>query len=397
MIPREIYIRELFRYKDKQIIKVLTGIRRCGKSTLFEIFIDELIKIGVEEKQIVYINFEDLSTNDLREPKILYEYIIGKIDDIKKHYIFLDEIQNVIDFPKVLDSLFIRKQVDLYVTGSNAFLLSSELATLLSGRYIEIHMQPLSFREYVTFYSLEDNLESAYQGYLSEGSFPFTTEFNHDMKAIKEYLRGIYNTVILKDVITRNKITNPLIMESIIYFLFDNIGSIVSINKISNTLSSFGRSIDVKTVEKYINALCESFMVYKVKRYDVKGKQHLKTLEKYYVIDLGLRYVLLGKKGADIGHILENVVFLELKRRGYDIYLGKVENREIDFVVLTDNGTEYYQVAATLRSKEILERELAPLRMLSDSYPKYILTLDRDPSADYNGIRTINVLDWLMQ
>jgi len=357
---------------------------------------DHLIKSGIKESQIISINFEDLVYSELLDPIKLYKHIMQQVDTNTKNYIILDEIQNVIDFPKVIDSLFIHTYIDLYVTGSNAFLLSSELATLLSGRYIEFHMQPLSLLEYASYYHQEKNEDVLYQRYLVESSFPFTIEFEQDQKAIKEYLKGIYNTVLLKDVVTRHKIANPLVLESITHYLFDNIGNIVSTKKISDTLTSHGRKTDTKTVEKYINALCDSFILYKANRYDVKGKQYLKTLEKYYIADLGLRYHTLAKKGTDIGHVLENIVYLELKRRGYDIYIGKVGDLEIDFVAMNSDGLTYFQVAATIRNEETLNRELKPLKTLSDSYPKYILTLDRDPSADYEGIRTFNVIDWLL-
>jgi hypothetical protein len=235
-----------------------------------------------------------------------------------------------------------------------------------------------------------------YQRYIEESSFPFAIEFNRDQKSIKEYLKGIYNTVLMNDVVTRHKIANPLVLESIANYLFENIGNMVSTNKISDTLTSYGRKTDVKTVEKYVNALCESFIIYKVNRYDVKGKQHLKTLEKYYIVDLGLRYHLLSKKNSDIGRVLENVVYLELKRRGYEIYIGKLNDVEIDFVAMNENGITYFQVAASIRNKDTFERELRPLQSLGDSYPKIILTLDRDPSSDYDGIKTMNAVDWLL-
>lgn len=396
MISRNTYINELLRYKDKQIIKVITGIRRCGKSTLLMIYKQRLIDSGINNDNIISINFEDLALNKLLNPIELYKYIMENTDPNHKYYVFLDEIQNVTDFPKVVDSLFIQKNIDLYVTGSNAFMLSSELATLLSGRYIEISMQPLSLYEFVSYYSTEENYDLLYQRYIEESSFPFAIEFNRDQKSINEYLKGIYNTVLMKDVVTRHKIANPIVLESIANYMFENIGNMVSTNKISDTLTSYGRKTDVKTVEKYVNALCESFILYKVNRYDVKGKQHLKTLEKYYIVDLGLRYHLLSKKNSDIGRVLENVVYLELKRRGYEIYIGKLNDVEIDFVAMNENGIAYFQVAASIRNKDTFERELRPLQSLGDSYPKIILTLDRDPSSDYDGIKTMNAIDWLM-
>jgi len=312
----------------------------------------------------------------------------------QKYYIFLDEVQNVLEFPRIIDSLFIDKNIDLYVTGSNAFMLSTELATLLSGRYIELHILPLSFREFVGYYKFENNLDLAYQKYISNSSFPFTIELNEDSKSIKEYIKSVYNTVILKDVMTRKKISNPLILESLVLFLLDNIGNIVSTNKISDSLTSYGRKTDVKTIEKYIDSLCESFILYKIKRYDVKGKRCLKTLEKYYLVDLGLRYNILSKASPDYGRELENFVFLELKQRGYEVSVGKADDYEIDFIVEKTDGVEYFQVVATTREKKVIDRELRSLKTIPDSYPKTILTLDREPVRDYEGIKVINALDW---
>ena len=311
-------------------------------------------------------------------------------------YIFLDEIQRCEKFSEVIDSLYIKKNVDIYITGSNAYLLSSEIATLLSGRYVEIKMLPLSFREYVESTGTSEGLARKYREYLENSSFPYTLELTGQKKEIRDYLDAIYNTVIVKDIGQRHKIIDTLMFESITRFVFDNIGNQLSTKKIADTMSSDGRKIDVKTVEKYLAALMESFIIYQAKRYNIKGKQYLKTLEKYYVVDIGLRSMLLGSRSMDVGHILENVVYLELIRRGYDVYVGKVGDLEVDFVAMDFRGITYYQVAATVRDEKTLKREITPLEKIADYHPRYILTLDEDPEANYNGIRRINALDWLL-
>lgn len=396
IINRQEYLDKLINLKDKQIIKIISGVRRCGKSTLMDIFKDYLLKNGVDNKNIISINFEDYDYYNLREPSKLYAYVKERLDESKMTYIFFDEIQHVDDFPRVVDSLYIKKNVDIYITGSNAYMLSSEIATLLSGRYIEISMLPLSFKEYVESTGSKNDLSRKYIDYVLNSSFPYTLELRDYPKEIRAYLDGIYNTVVVKDIASRKKITDIGMLESVTRFMFDNIGNIVSSKKIADTMTSSGRKIDVKTVEKFINALTESFILYRALRYNVKGKQLLKTLEKYYVVDIGLRYLLLGTRSTDVGHILENVIYLELIRRGYEVYVGKVDDTEVDFVAMNENRITYFQVAATVRDDATLERELRPLQNINDHYPKYILTLDEDPEADYNGIRRINALDWLM-
>ena len=396
-IIREEYLNKLIALKDKHIIKIVTGIRRCGKSTLFEIFQDYLINNGVSNDQIISINFEDYDYEELTDPHKLYEYIKDKIIGNKKMYIFLDEIQNVNDFHKVVDSLFIKKNIDLYLTGSNAYMLSSEIATLISGRYVEIKMLPLSFKEYVQSTGDTNNLNKKYRDYIEFSSFPYVLELKNQYKEINVYLEGLLNTIILKDIVQRNKIADILMLKSVLRFLFDNIGNQLSSKKIADTLTSNGRKIDSKTVEKYINSLMESYVIYQANRYNIKGKEYLKTLEKYYVVDIGLRYALLGRKSTDVGHILENIVYLELIRRGFDVYVGKVNELEVDFVAMDGKRTIYYQVSATVRDENTLKRELSSLEKISDHYQKIILTLDEDPEADYNGIRRINVLEWLIE
>ena len=396
IINRKEYLNKLISLKDKKVIKIITGVRRCGKSTLMEMFKNYLLQNGVNTENIISINFEDYDFYDLREPSKLYAYIKDRLVKDKQTYIFLDEIQHVDDFPRIVDSLFIKSNVDIYITGSNAYMLSSEIATLISGRYIEISMLPLSFAEYVEASGDKKDLARKYIDYIENSSFPYTLELREQINEIKSYLDGIYNTVVVKDIASRKKIADISMLESITRFMFDNIGNPLSMKKIADTMTSDGRKIDVKTVEKFINGLTESFILYRANRYNVKGKQYLKTLEKYYVVDIGLRYMLLGTRSTDVGHILENVVYLELLRRGYDVYVGKVNDTEVDFVAMSNKQIMYFQVSATVRDANTLARELKPLQSINDHYPKFILTLDEDPEADYNGIRKINALDWLL-
>ncbi len=396
LIERKEYLEKLIAFKDKQLIKVVTGIRRCGKSTLLEMFRDYLLKNGVLPEQIISLNFEDFDNEELCDARKLYAYIKEHSVPDKMNYIFLDEVHHIEDFPKVVDSLYIRKNIDLYITGSNAYMLSSEIATLISGRYVQIEMLPLSFKEYVSSTGSEADLARKYTSYLENSSFPYALELADHPKELRDYLEGLFNTIVVKDISLRKKITDPMMLRSLLRFLFDNIGSPLSSKKIADTMTSEGRKIDVKTVEKYIDALMESYVVYEARRYNIKGRQYLKTLEKYYVVDIGMRYMLLGSRSTDVGHILENVVFLELLRRGYDVYVGKVDELEVDFVAVDSKRTTYFQVAATVRDESTLKRELAPLQSINNHYPKLILTLDDDPEADYEGIRRVNALNWLM-
>ena len=395
-IERKIYLNKLIAFQNKKVIKIITGVRRCGKSTLLEMFQEYLLAHGVTQKQIVFINFEDYDTVELRDPQKLYSFLKKKLLNGKNTYIFLDEIQHVNNFPEVVDSLFIKDNVDLYLTGSNAYMLSSEIATLISGRYVEISMLPLSFQEYVLATENRDNLALKYSEYLQFSSFPYAMDLREQPLELLDYLNSLYNTIILKDVVSRKKISDVMMLESVVRFTFDNIGNLLSTKKIADTMSSHGRKIDVKTVEKYLTAFTECFILYQAKRYNIKGKQHLSTLQKYYVVDMGLRRILLGSRAFDVGRILENIVYLELLRRDKEVYVGKVDNLEVDFVAMDNEGQCYYQVAATVRDKATLARELAPLQQIVDQYPKYLLTLDEDPDADYNGIRRINVLTWLL-
>jgi Predicted ATPase (AAA+ superfamily) len=395
-IIRERYFEKLIGYKDKQIIKVITGVRRCGKSTLLKMFEEYLLKQGAAVEQIISINFEDFAYQSLWDAQNLYDYIKERVLP-KKMYLILDEIQNVKDFQRVVDSYFIQDNVDIYITGSNAHLLSGELATLLSGRYVKIEMLPLSFAEFVQARQMECNLERAYQKYIELSSFPYITRLEETSEQVSEYLRGIYDTIILKDVMWRRQITDPMMVESVLRFVMDNVGNQLSTKKISDTMTSEGRKINVRTVESYLKAFMESYIIYQAKRYDVKGRQYLKTLDKYYIVDVGLRNAMLGSTGStDVGHILENVIYLELIRRGYDVYIGKVDNLEVDFVAKRGVDILYVQVAATVREASTLERELRVLKKIKDNNPKYILTLDIDPVANYDGIKKINALDYLI-
>lgn len=393
-IYREEYMKKLKSYKDRRIIKVLTGVRRSGKSTILNEFKKELIDSGVLEKNIISINFEDNDNKDLLDYQKLHEYIIEKADSKCMNYIFLDEIQNVNDFQKCIDSLFLREYLDIYITGSNSYMLSGELATYLTGRYIQIHVMTLSFKEYLSYYGNSDELKK-YNEYSMYGGFPYLINLDDSNQKL-EYLDSIYNTVIVKDVINRKKVNDVMMLESVCRFLFDNIGSSVSTKKISDTLSSDGRKNSVHTIEEYINSLLESYILYKVNRFDIKGKKLLKTQEKYYLSDMGLRTYLLGKNNnRDLGHILENIIFLELKRKGYRVYIGKNDINEVDFVVETEDEYIYIQVALSIRDEQTLQRELKPLDTIANHYKKYIITLDYDTN-NYNGIKQISAMDFLL-
>ncbi len=402
-IKREEYLSILRNFKDQQIIKVITGIRRCGKSTLLELFQDYLKENGVKENQIISINFEEADYEELQDRKKLYEYLKSKLVKGKKTYIFLDEIQNVKEFEKTVDSLFINKDVDLYITGSNAHLLSSELATLLTGRYIEIKMLPLSFKEYLSAFQDKTDVSRKFRDYLQYSSFPQSIElFKINPENINLFLDGIYNTILFKDVMQRKGITDKNTLERVTKYLYDNIGNRTSMKNISDNIEGLEKNNSYNTVSTYVQAVIDSYIVYKANRYDIKGKEFLKTQEKYYAVDIGLRYHMLGQSsGKDMGHILENVVYLELLRRGYKVYIGKYDDLEVDFVAKNSEDTIYYQVALTTRETDnsnnsILNRELAPLKKINDNYPKYILTLDDDLDTDFDGIKKINVLDWLL-
>jgi uncharacterized protein len=398
LISRPDYFNKLLGYKDKKIIKVITGVRRCGKSTLLQLYKDYLLNNNISSRQVISIDFDDYKYFDLLEAKALHAYIDERIIDNEKMYLFLDEIQNVNDYQRVVNSFYLNDKVDIYMTGSNSYMLSGELATLLTGRYIQIDMLPFSFSEFVEINGYGDNVDRAYQSYIETSSFPYVFQLDNELNQISDYLKSLYNTVVLKDIVARKNISDVMMLESVLRFLADNIGNILSTKKISDTMASDGRPINVRTVESYINAFLESYIVYQIKRYDIKGRQYLKTLEKYYLVDIGLRNTMLGSnRGRDVGHILENIIFLELLRRGYDLYIGKVEGLEIDFVAKSSNEVKYIQVAASVRDSRTFEREIRPLQKIQNNYPKCIMTLDLDPVANFEGIKKFNALDYLMK
>lgn len=398
-IERTVYLEWLKNWKEKQIVKIVSGVRRCGKSTLFDIYKDWLIESGTEKNQIIHINFEDIEFEHLFDYHELYSYIKERLIADKMNYIFLDEIQHVNQFEKVVDSLFLKTNCDVYITGSNAYFMSGELATVLTGRYVELKMLPLSFKEFCSGLENPENMSNAqkFNLYIEQGSFPYLLKYKRSKNDARDYLRDIYNSVLLKDIVARLKISDVTTLENVTKFLLHNIGSIVSTTKIANTLKSQGKGADQKTIDKYLRGLTDSLMLYEAQRYNLKGKIFLKTNNKYYVVDIGLRNMLVKSSASDIGHILENIVFLELKRRGYDVYVGQLDAGEIDFIAVNGDDISYYQVAATTLDENVLNRELAPFKKVGDNYPKYLLTLDEIfGTADYNGIKKLNVLEWLL-
>ena len=410
MVQRKEYLRRLAGWRKKQVIKVVSGVRRCGKSTLLLQYIDWLKASGVGEDQIVSINLEEPEFEPLLNHRLLYTYIKRRLCKNKFTYVFIDEVQRCADFEKAIDGLFIKKRVDLYITGSNAYMLSGELATLLSGRYVEINMLPLSFAEYLAFTRAKARKNvfgsrEAFNNYLRFGSFPYTAAMGTDAGMIKTYIDGIYNTILIKDVAKRTGATDIGLLENIVKFLSHSVGSPISAKKISDTINSSGRRISVNTVDSYLRSLTDSFIFYHVDRYDIKGKQYLKTLGKYYIVDTGVRNMLLESSSPDLGHQLENIVYLELLRRGYRVSTGKFAEKEIDFAVTGartvdgDPGAmSYYQVAASVLDPNTLARELSALQKIRDDHPKYLLTLDDIPSrANHDGIMQRYLIDWLLE
>lgn len=390
----------LWDWKDKKVIKVVTGVRRCGKSTLLSQFKSEVEKVG--ECNTVSINFDDLENEFLCDYHVLYQHLMEKITDRLMNYIFLDEIQLVPQFEKVVNSLFLKENVDIYITGSNAYMLSGEIATLLSGRYVEIKMLPFSFAEYAQFKRdfLKKEVatdETLYNEYVSLGGFPYVASISNDKNLVRDYIRGIYSTIVLKDIIQRKKLSDSDVLEKVCKFTLSNVGNLISSKKVSDTLTSGGRKTSPATVENCYNALTESYLFYKATRYDIKGKEFLKSLEKYYAVDMGLRFFMLGIRTGDDGFILENVVFLELLRRGYEVYVGKYNDFEIDFVAKKDGLMEYYQVALSVRGQDTLERELRPFRLIKDNYPKFLITLDNSNDIDHDGITQVYAVKWLAE
>lgn len=396
IVERQIYLKKLIDFQDKQVIKIVTGVRRSGKSTLLKLFAQHLRASGIEDNRIIELNFEDFDNIELCNPKNLHDYIKARMQPGKMIYLLLDEIQQVDQFQRVVDSFFAKGDVDIYLTGSNAKMLSSEIATLLSGRYVEIKMLPLSFKEYLTYYGKGADLIGQYNDYIRFGSFPYVLALDKNKALVNDYLESLYNTILLKDVLRRNSFADAMMLESVVRFVYDNIGNMVSTKSIADTMTSNGRKIDVKTVERYIQSVQKSYFVYQAPRYDIKGKQLLKSLCKYYAVDTGMRQMLLGDRSYDRGRLLENIVYFELLRRYGKVYVGKYGQLEIDFVVETQEGLRYYQVSETATDPSTLERELRPLQSIKDAYPKLLLTLDHDNPADYDGIQRRFVLDWLL-
>lgn len=405
MVERKEYLTELISWKDEQVIKVVTGIRRCGKSTLLQQYQAWLKSNGVSDTQIVSVNLEELEYEELLDYKKLYAYLKERLVPGKTTYIFLDEIQNVVGFEKVVDSLYVKPDVDIYLTGSNAYMLSGDLATLLTGRYVEIKLLPLSFGEFLTITGLDT--EHGLAEYLNCGGLPYIARMDRTAEKVDTYLEGIYNTVIVKDIEARQsrkerepskrKVGDIVLLKSIARYLASVVGSPVSIRSITDYLVSSGRKVSANTVDDYVDALTESFVFYPVDRFDIAGKQLLKTNRKLYIVDLGLRNHILPKRSYDLGFSLENVVYLELLRRGYRVWVGKLGATEVDFVAERQGLYAYYQVTADMTAQETFEREMRPLRLIRDNYEKVVLTADRLTPGNYEGIRVKNLVDWLLQ
>ena len=396
---RDLYLSQLISFKDKPLIKVITGMRRCGKSSLLDLFSEYLQKNNVDTEKIIRINFESLQFDDIKNYKDLYLFVKDRIKKDTKTYILLDEVQQVDSWEKAVNSFLVDFNVDIYITGSNAYLLSSELSTLLSGRYVEIKMLPLSFKEYLDFnnYHNSSSLEEYFNSYIKYGGLPSITDINSSPETIKPFLSGIYNTVIMKDVIQRNSVRDATMLENIVRFLASSIGSPISTKKISDYFTSAGRKVSGETIDNYLKMLESAYIIYKAKRHDLKGKLHLKTLEKYYMVDMGIRNELLGFRGGDYGHILENVVYLELLRRGFEVWVGKIGNLEVDFVATKEEKRVYYQVSASILSEDTKQRELLPLKSIKDNYEKVLLTMDRTFIKDFEGIQNVNIIDFLLE
>ena len=391
-VQRTAYLDQLMAWKDKRVIKIITGLRRCGKSTLLRMFRESLLHSGVEAAQVISINMEDIAYESLQDYRILHQYIQDRLVADRMNYVFIDEVQNINAFQKAVDSLFLKENVDIYLTGSNAYLLSGEISTLLSGRFVEIEVLPFSLKEFRSVF--KEDLPKTYSRYIASSSLPYAASLSPGAE-LNQYLQGVYNTVILKDIVLHNKLQHTDMLEKIIRYLCDNIGNISSLKNITDALSASSSKISQNTVDSYVDGLLNSYMFYKTPRYDVSGKELLRTGSKYYVADIGLRNLLLGIRPYDFGRILENVVFLELKRKGFQVFVGKAGTEEIDFVCKKGGWTEYFQVALSTKEEAVLTRELKPLLSLKDHYPKYLLTLDEEPESDIEGIRKLNALTWL--
>ncbi len=396
-IERVEYLRTLRELKDKHFIKVITGVRRAGKSTLMQLFREEIVGRVAREQTQSY-NFEDPKYNEMADWREIYTLIDSKLIKDKPNYIFLDEVQNVPEFEKLLDGLYINENIDLYVTGSNAYLLSSELATLLTGRAYEINILPFSFKEFAQTYTTPVDNSIKFEHFMRYSAFPQATELMHQNPTlVPNYLRGVYQSILIKDMLPRKQIYAERSFEGVINYVMDSIGSSLSPNSIARTLANENKAVDSRTVNTYLKSLCDSFVLYKAERFDIKGKQNLTTQEKYYTVDLGFRNLLLGKEvGQDAGHLLENVIYLELRRRGNEIWVGKIGEREVDFVARDNEGyLTYYQVAYTVRDETVLERELTPFDKIPDHNPKILITLDPE-EVSRRGVRQINAINWLL-
>lgn len=398
MIDRPHYIEQLNRWKNRDLIKAVTGVRRCGKSTLLRMYANQLEAEGVPRGRIITINLEQLEHERLTDYHVLHDEILTRAQPGGMNYVFIDEIQNVPDFQKAIDSLYTRPHIDLYVTGSNALLLEGTLATLLSGRYVEISMTPLSFAEYQAAFTEQDRSpRRLYSRYIRDGGFPATIDFSNDTLALHDYLEGILNTILFKDVAQRLNVANTLALDALTSFMFDNVGNLTSAKRISDSMAAQGLKLSPNTVSEYLSGLANSYILYPVKRYDVRGRRLLKLQEKYYAVDMGMRRMILSNQVRDTGRILENVVYLELLNRASNVYIGRIGNLEIDFVTDGPEGRTYYQVAETVAAPETLKRELAPLLAVHDNHRKVLLTLDDADPTSYEGIKHINALDWLLQ
>lgn len=405
LINRPQYLQQLIQNKDVDLVKIITGIRRCGKSSLMDLFHQYLIETDVPQTHIIHMNLESLRYRDLTDYLTFYDYISERIPSEGRTYLLFDELQAVEHWEKAIESFRLDYNVDIYITGSNAYLLSTEFSTLLSGRYVEIRMLPLSFKEFLDFYEFHTDMtiEEKFQKYLQFGGMPILREYHFNEARSNQALEGIYSTVILRDILQRSNMTDQNLLQKIVRFLCSNIGSITSPNNIGNVLSSEGelekgreKRIAGKTVSKYISLLENAYIFYSVERYDIKGKQLLKTLGKHYIIDLGFRNLLLGYRDADRGHILENIVFLELLRRDYRVYIGKIGETEVDFIAERPDDKLYIQVTESMSSAQTRERELRPLQMIPDNYEKIILSMDRSYIQSYEGIKALNLIDWLL-
>ena len=398
LIQRKEYVDWLLSYRNKRVIKVVTGLRRVGKSTIFTLYINELKKIGITDEQIISVNFEELENASLLDKIALNSFIISKKQANKPLYVFLDEVQRVDGFEEVVDSLFVKKDIDVYITGSNAKFLSSEIATLLTGRYVEINVLPISFKEYFDHYKEGGKDRRAlFMNYVTYGAMPGAYMFKNGSAEQREYIESVYKTILEKDVLKRNSAASKQIVENILSYIVYNIGCLTTAKKISDTLNSNGTKVVYNTVASYFETLQDCYFVYKADRYDVVGKEYLKLINKYYVTDFGFKYYILNNKTVELSQLLENLVYLELKRRRYKIATGKVDNREVDFVVKDVNGDlKYIQVAVTVMSEDKLKQELAVFGGIKDNYPKYIITLDEFFTKDHDGIKTINAIDFLL-